>query len=227
MREAPVVVLVCADAEWRALRRVLGDAREGPTTPYGDTLLQGDVLYVRTGWGKIAAAAATQYVLSRWSPRLLINIGTCGGFAGETRVGDVLLVERTVVYDIIEQMTDPDEAIAHYSTCLDLSWLRAPLPIAAARRALMISGDRDLLASEIPTLRARFGAIAGDWESAAIAYVGARSDVRLLVLRAVSDVVGAKGSPAYGDVSHFEAEAERVLRPLVASIPGWIAQAAR
>ena len=37
----------------------------------------------------------------RWQPRLLVNIGTCGGFAARARVGDVVLASHTVVYDIV------------------------------------------------------------------------------------------------------------------------------
>jgi len=56
-------------------------------------------------------------------PRLIVNLGTCGGIAGQVQVGETILAERTIVYDIIEQMTDPDDAIQHYATDLDLSWL--------------------------------------------------------------------------------------------------------
>jgi len=75
------------------------------------------------GWGKISAAATTQYVIDHFKPDLLINLGACGGFAGRIETGTIILVERTLVYDIIEQMGDGAEAIEHYSTKIDLSWL--------------------------------------------------------------------------------------------------------
>lgn len=59
---------------------------------------------------------------------MIVNLGTCGGFRGEIERGEILLVERTIVYDIVEQMTDPEAAIAQYTTDLDLSWLGAELP---------------------------------------------------------------------------------------------------
>ncbi len=106
-------------------------------------------LFLHGGWGKIAAAASTQYAIDRWSPDLLINLGTCGGFEGTIERGTIVLAERTVVYDIIEQMGDYDEHIAHYATDIDLSWLDGDVPLPVLR-TLLVSGDRDLVVEDIP-----------------------------------------------------------------------------
>jgi adenosylhomocysteine nucleosidase len=46
------------------------------------------------------------------------------------------------------------------------------------RRALLVSADRDVQVGDIPRFKARYTAIAADWESGAIAYVAARNKVR-------------------------------------------------
>jgi adenosylhomocysteine nucleosidase len=175
------------------------------------------------GWGKIAPAASTQYVIDRWSPALLINLGTCGGFEGEIEKGTVILAERTVVYDIIEQMGDYDDHIGHYTTELDLSWLGGEVP-QEVRRTLLVSGDRDLLVEEIPRLKEQYGAVAGDWESGAIAWVAARNRTRCLILRGVTDLVGSSGGEAYGNIDLFVQNATQVLGALVASLPYWMSR---
>ena len=229
-----VVILISADGEWQALGELFPDA-EMHASPYGDwfeTRLadpeQGlparELIFFHGGWGKIAAAGSTQYVIDHWQPDLLINLGTCGGFAGYVEKGEILLVERTVVYDIIEQMGDFDEHIAHYSTAIDLSWLEEPYP-QPVRRTLLVSGDRDLLVEEIPRLAQRYGAVAGDWESGAIAWVAARQGVRLLILRGVTDVVGSTGSAAYGDLGYFQRAAAEIMGRLIATLPAWLARA--
>lgn len=224
-----VVVLVSADVEWRVVRRIYPGVEPRPS-PLGqwfvvDLPVDGrtePVVFFHGGWGKIAAAASTQYVIDRWHPDLLINLGTCGGFEGEIEKGTVLLVERAVVYDIFEQMGDHDAHIAHYTTDLDLSWLGDDYPMAV-RRSLIVSGDRDLLAEDIPRLKAEFGAVAGDWESAAIAWVAARNDTRCLILRGVTDLVGASGGEAYaGNIHVFVEGATEVLRRLTDSLPAWL-----
>jgi len=219
-----VIVLISAGAEWRVIRTLYPQAI-CQQTPYGETFsLPGEegLRYLQGGWGKIAAAASAQYAISRFSPDLLINLGTCGGFAGQTQVGEVILAEKTLVYDIVEQMGDAQEALEHYATSLNLSWLVEPPP-QPVRRALLLSADRDILPAEAERLAATFGAPAADWESGAIAWVAAKNKVRLLILRVVSDIVSAQGGEAYeGGISLFRERTQALLPSLVAHLPGWV-----
>jgi adenosylhomocysteine nucleosidase len=229
MSGCPTVILISADAEWRALGEWVPH-REPVHSPFGDWFqapinVNGHkerVIFFHGGWGKIAAAASTQYVIDQWHPGLLINLGTCGGFAGAIERGAIVLAEQTVVYDIIEQMGDYDEHIDHYSTTLDLSWLPAELPLPVVRTRL-VSGDRDLMVDEIPWLKERFAAVAGDWESGAIAWVAHRNRTRCLILRGVTDLVDGQSGEAYGNLALFEENANHVLGVLVDSLPGWLA----
>lgn len=230
--EVKVVVVISANSEWRAVRAILPGV-DCQQSPFGEWFVvdldlgarREPVLFFQEGWGKIAAAASTQYVIDCWSPRLLVNLGTCGGFEGDIEKGTIILVERTIVYDIIEQMGDYDAHIAHYSTMLDLSWLPEPYPQPVCR-TLLVSADRDLLAEEIPQLREKFGAIAGDWESGAIAWVAARNHTRCLILRGVTDLVGPGGGEAYdGNIEVFHAGATQIMRQLLEALPRWIAGA--
>ncbi len=230
--QVPVVVLVSADFEWEVTCRQFPAAqlRQSPLGQWFvvDLPVQGRgvrTVFMHGGWGKIAAAASTEYAIQRWQPALLVNLGTCGGFAGLVEKGQVVLVERTVVYDIIEQMGDFDTHIAHYTTDIDLSWLGDSLPHPVLR-TLIVSGDRDLVADEIPLLHDRYGAVVGDWESGAIAWVAARHGVRCLILRGVSDLVGPSGGEAYdGNVEVFRAGTAAIMPALLRSLPDWLALA--
>ena len=222
------VVLISATTEWRVVRSYYPEA-ELHLSPFGDWFIiplevggQADsVIFFHGGWGKIAAAASTQYVIDRWSPALLINLGTCGGFEGEIARGTILLVERTIVYDIVEMRSDAEAAIASYSTMLDLGWLGESTP-HEVQRALLVSADRDLQVEDIPHLKVRYGAIAADWESGAIAWVATRNHVRCLILRGVSDLVGEEGE-AYGNIAVFREGAEKVFQVLLRHLPAWVA----
>lgn len=167
----PVLILISANLEWKVVVEHFHPACL-EDTPYGKFFYQAtatrQVIFFHGGWGKINAAGSTQYAISCWSPKLIINPGTCGGFQGLAKYGEVILAEKTIVYDIIEQMGDQREAISTYTTELDLSFLKKPYP-QVVRKTMLISGDRDLVPSEIPELRRKYGTIAGDWESGAIA----------------------------------------------------------
>jgi adenosylhomocysteine nucleosidase len=88
---------------------------------------------------------------------------------------------------------------------------------------MLVSADRDIVAGEIVGLRERFGAIAADWESGAIAHVAARNGTRCLILRAVTDLVSHEEGEIYGRPELFVGRAEGVMNHLLDSLPGWLA----
>lgn len=218
------VVVVSADGEWSAVKgllppqsvshSVLGESFEAVLNGHKLTFFHG-------GWGKVSAAATTQFVIDHIEPELIVNIGTCGGFQGRIDQGIIILGERAIIYDIVEQMTDPQAAIDHYSTRLDLTWLPhvAPTPVT---RGLLVSGDRDVLADDVPKLIEKYDAVAADWESGAIAWVAAKNHQRLLILRGVSDLVGREGGEAYGDYELFLHRTRQIMRRLLEALPKWL-----
>ncbi|MGD0707923.1 MAG: 5'-methylthioadenosine/S-adenosylhomocysteine nucleosidase [Anaerolineaceae bacterium] len=224
---ATAVVLISATAEWNAVLAYYHHP-SCQHTPFGECFYMPGAspttLFVQGGWGKIAAAASAQYTIDHWQPRLVVNLGTCGGLAGSVQRGTVLLVEETLVYDIIEQMGDAQEAIRHYTTPIDLSWLQEPYP-QQVQRARLVSADRDIVPADIPQLRAAFDAIASDWESGAIAWVAARNNVHCLILRTVSDLVDEQAGEVYGNFAVFEQRTQEVMNDLLAHLPAWLALA--
>lgn len=220
----PIVVIVSADQEWWVVKERYSNRPVQPS-PFGEWVelkQHGETLvFLHGGWGKIAAAASTQYAIQRWIPKLLVNLGTCGGFRGHISSDEVILAEETVIYDLIEQIGDPHVTLAAYTTRLDLSWLREPYP-HPVHRTRMVSADRDLVPSDIPHLREYFGAIAADWESGAIAWVSNRNHVRCLILRGVSDLVSVSDGEAYGKIDVFESGARRVMERLLDALPAWL-----
>jgi adenosylhomocysteine nucleosidase len=218
--EAPrVVVLISASMEWKATSAHFDPTHPAlNTSPWGEwfeTRIHGSpVVLLHGGYGKVAAAGSTQWAIDRFHPDLLVNLGTCGGFEGFAQVGDVIAVDETIIYDIVELMGDASESIADYSTKLPMLWPEALR--SKVRVAKMLSGDRDLDPAAIPALRARFQGIAGDWESGAIAYTAARNHTRTLILRAVTDVVHPHGDALYGQPGAFEAAAAREMERLFA-----------
>ena len=104
-------------------------------------------------------------------------------------------------------MGDSSEAIADYSTDIDLGWLDGRFPLRH-RRAAMYSADRDLVASAVADLTRRFpDVVAADWESASIARVATRRRTRVLILRAASDLVSEKHGEAAGNLTLFQTNA--------------------
>ncbi|MFC1737077.1 hypothetical protein ACFL1X_13250 [Candidatus Hydrogenedentota bacterium] len=225
--EQMIAVIISANTEWRVIKKRFPDMHV-QSSPFGkwceivldDASSGKEVLLFHGGWGKVRAAASTQFVIDKFSPELLINIGTCGGFEGHVSPGDILLAEKTIIYDIHERMFDPENAIEHFSTDLDLVWIdEIPKNV---KRSLLVSGDSDLDPGMIGTLRDKYNAIAGDWESGAIAHVCQLNKVRCLILRGVSDLVSESDGEAYQDPGIFAERAGGIMNNLLDSLPIWI-----
>ena len=218
------VVLISANAEWRVVKEMYPNLETKPS-PFGEyanlQLSTFNLQLVHGGWGKISAAASAQYVIDHFKPDLLINLGTCGGFAGCIKTGTIILVDRTLVYDILEQMGDASEAIDHYASSLDLSWLPLNLPYPISR-GLLVSADRDILVEDIPMLIEKYGAVAADWESGAIAWVANKNHTRLLILRGVTDLVDIDGGETYGNLGLFHERTKTVMHELFRQLPDWL-----
>lgn len=223
-RSPKAVVLVSANMEWKVVKAAYPHTPMEPT-PWGETFettIDGErVVMFHGGWGKAAGAGSTQYAIDRWHPRYVVNLGTAGGFAGAIERHAIVLVDQTVIYDIVEAMGDSAEAIASYGSKLDLSWLRKPYP-STVTRTLLVSGDRDLVPAQLGELASKYGAVAGDWESGAIAYTCARNHQRVVILRGISDLVRADGGDAYGNMAAFETGARIVMQRLLGELPAWL-----
>jgi adenosylhomocysteine nucleosidase len=217
-----LVVVVSANAEWEAVKPSYSQA-EIQHYLYGEffqaMIREWPVLFFHTGWGKTASAAALQHIVDLHRPDLVINLGTCGGFKGVVERGEVILVERTFMYDIVEMM-DTADVTDYYASALDLTWLAEPYPYLV-RRGLIASADSDLLPEKIPFLTSQ-GALAADWESAALAWVAQKNKVRLLILRAVSDIVSEEGGEVYDQIEIFNERAKEIMKQLVMRLPGWL-----
>lgn len=217
-------ILISARAEWLAALDFYNNPAVSET-PFGASfqinIAGKDVLFLQGGWGKVSAAASTQYCIDTWHPQVLINLGTCGGFAGRVKQGEILLVNETLIYDIVERMGNPQEALQHYSMHIDLSRLRPPYP-QPVRVARLLSADRDIDPVEIPALVTQYDAIAADWESGAITWTAQRNNTRLLILRGVSDLVSTAGGEIYNSPA-FQQRANEIMTSLLQHLPGWIA----
>ncbi len=217
-----VDVIISAMVEWKAVREIYPHL-EIKAFPYGETaqlqLGKWPLALHHSGWGKIASAGALQYIIDHRQPDLIVNLGTCGGFEGVTEVGDVILVERTFIYDIVELIGDLN-IMEYYASSIDLRWLPEPYP-HPVRRATIASADSDLPPDKIARLKAQ-GAIAGDWESGALAWVARKNNARLLILRGVSDLVNERHGEAYDNLALFEERTQGIMRKLFEQLPDWL-----
>jgi len=186
-----VLIMVSANVEWKATLPLLHGATEHPS-PYGTwvsaPLGHETAIFFHGGYGKVAAAGSTQWAIDTFQPELILNIGTVGGFGSGIAVGDIMMATETIIYDIIERMGDPDEAIADYSTKLDTrAW---PARLASrVKPARLISADQDIAPEAVDALEAKYHA---------------------------PDLVTKTGDVTYNNNPQWEVETNKVMGVLVA-----------
>ena len=58
------------------------------------------IVAVAVGIGKVNAALGTAQALAKWSPSLVVGMGTCGAIRQDLQVGDIVLPKQVIQYDI-------------------------------------------------------------------------------------------------------------------------------
>lgn len=197
-----IVILVCSDFEWNIIKRTFRKVELNPS-PYGKWFvhpgngqIHHNVIWFKAGWGKIGSAGSAQYVIDMWHPDLIINIGSCGGFGGKVALHQLVVVKKSVVYDLIDRIGPLGKSIRYHTTNIDLRWLSSGR-IMQLQKVVMATGDQDLSPDRLNELNEKYNAVVGDWESGSIAWICKTNKTKLLIIRGVSDLVGTEGNLAY------------------------------
>lgn len=166
-----------------------------------------EVILLTSGVGKVAAAAATMFLLQRYGPRALLVCGTAGALVPGVNVGDLVLSDQIVPADVGVAhsggfaTTGPGiyekERVSFTPSFPSPSWLVDLAKDAAHRSKLpyhvgtVLTCDQVVLDPELRAhLGAAFNAMAVEMEGAAAAQVAMHEEVPCMSLRAVSDELG-------------------------------------
>ena len=175
-----------------------------------------DVVVVQCGIGKVSAAACTQAMISQYSPDYVINTGCAGALSSDLDVGDIVIAEKTVEWDIDLQ------AIGYplgYISALDSVEIEADAELAekisefipedkTVCSGLIASGDefistkeqRDHILENFPD------ALCAEMEGASVGHVCAQNGVPFCVIRSMSDNADGDSGVSYEEFSEMAGE---------------------
>lgn len=168
---------------------------------YRGQLAHKEVMVVLSGLGKVNAALATNFVIERFSPQYLINIGSAGGLAQTLSVGDVVVSSAVFYHDVdatllgcaygqLPDMPAQFQADSHLVALAEKALASATN--LQFTKGSIASGDAFVSdAAQIRLIQQRFPDTAAvDMEAAAIAHICHLYQVPFVVTRAISDLVG-------------------------------------
>ena len=171
------------------------------------------------GVGKVNAAVCAQTMILKYRPGFILNIGVAGGLLEDMQVCDVVISRAAVQCDVdTTALGDPKGFISTievtYLPCsrrlADLILKDAALKDASMHYGTLASSDQFIAdKNKLKQVKADFGAIACDMETASIAHVCYMNNVEFLSIRAISDNINRENS--HLDYEKFKAKsAEKV-----------------
>lgn len=168
-----------------------------------------EIYAVNAGAGELAAAAATQLLISVFHVDLVLNYGVVGGLTEEMKLSRCCVVERVVHYDFDASAWQGWEAgrYAAYPTPYipaTVALVQKALEIAPELRAVKCaSADKFVAdAADKRALHERWGAEICEMEAAGIVLTCNRAGVPCLLVKTVSDGVT-------GGAAEFQRELDR------------------
>ncbi len=179
-------------------------------TFYTGVLHDVDVVLVKCGIGKVAAAVATTALIDQFTPDYVVNTGSAGGFDTDLDIGDLVIGEKVIHHDA--NLTHFGYALgqmagmpAHYAS--DETLIAAAEQAAArltdinCKRGLICTGDAFIGSDEAAALlREQFPEMkAAEMEGSAIGQTCHMLNVPFLVIRSLSDIAGKTSSVSFNE----------------------------
>lgn len=238
---APIlkVGIVCpAPIEYQICRDLLGLSNEiiaagRPTSLKTDRGIR--AMAVQAGPGKIQSASATQLLIDRCTPDVLIDVGAAGSLSTDVAIFDIVCAKYVYEYDIcaIEEFSRLAEDLTTSTILPDLSkkgeevlqqfaeWVKGKQSVGFAIGNIA-SGEKDVKERTLrEELHTALRAIACNWETSAILKVAQLNGVKAISLRVITDNAGEEMSEELK--TNWE-KALRILYPVLEEFlyGGWL-----
>ena len=153
-----------------------------------------NLFIVKSGAGEIAAAAATQFLITQFNVEYIVNFGVVGGLTEEMSTTKTCIVEKVVHYDFDTSLVDNCEVgryIDYPSVYLHTSkeLLDKALHICPdLKKVICASGDKFIADREKKEeLHRLYNADICEMEAAAIVLTCDRNKVPCLLIKCISD----------------------------------------
>lgn len=150
-----------------------------------------DVALFISGIGKVNAALTAQAVIDAYSPDYVINFGTAGGMNSNVEIMKYYIIDKCCQYDFdVSELDDvPIGYIQDYDGVFFDCYTKKTDFLPHAKLA---SGDRfNNCQKDISTINSVIGCELRDMEGGAIGQVCMANNVKLVMIKGVSDVVGS------------------------------------
>lgn len=153
-----------------------------------------EVYVAKSGVGEIAASSLTQYLITKYDVKLILNYGVVGALKPNLKINDCAVLKSVVHYDFdISGIDEIDEAtypeVGSYEIPLTRKYIKLVKKLNPQLPELICaSGDKFISDSNFKNyLVSKFNADICDMESAGIVLTALKNGVEVFSLKGVSD----------------------------------------
>lgn len=180
-----------------------------------------DVYAIRSGWGLIDAAMATQYLITKYGVETILNFGVTGALDPNLKVSDLFYVSKCVNFDfdtssidnvVVHQYGDMKDEFIYLDESL-ISLIKSIYP--EIKEAVDASGDKFIDLKEDKEARFNAGCNICDMEIVAIARVCALNHVKCLSIKCISDEYDGDGHDFEKNVRESASKAFKLIDTLI------------
>ncbi|CAD5261606.1 5'-methylthioadenosine/S-adenosylhomocysteine nucleosidase [Alteromonas sp. 38] len=204
-------ILGAMDEEVALLKASLSNLKETTwkhLTFYEGHLNDVEVVLVKCGIGKVAAALATTVLIEQYAPDAVVNTGSAGGFDKSLNIGDLVIATHVIHHDVdlthfgytLGQCAGMPEDYRCDNTLIEAAkTATSELENIQSTSGLICTGDSFIGTDEaVEALRENFPEMkAVEMEGAAIAQTCHMLDVPFLVIRSLSDIAGKTSTVSF------------------------------
>ena len=184
-------IQISADIEWQAVKSFF-QIEELKNTPFGEVFCHKknniNLWFFHGGTTKTRAAASCQYAIDTWKPGRHFLLGTAGGVEQNIKVHDIVIAEKTAIYDHIYRMGEPYEFMAGDTVIdIDNSWIEISLLPPDIIKGFIATADQDVDHKTRQKLK-KENVTAADWESGAVAMICQANNTPCTIIRGITDI---------------------------------------
>jgi len=166
-----------------------------------------ELILIHSGVGELAAAAATQLLITHYGCELIVNFGVVGGLTQEMTLAKTCIVTRVVHYDFDISGLDPVEPgrypqLPDVYIPLDQELIEKALKIEPSLKCVTVASADKFVAGEEnkKALHEKWDADICEMEAAAVALQCWRNRIPCLMIKCVSDAIQGGGDEFYREV---------------------------
>ncbi|MFK4998928.1 5'-methylthioadenosine/adenosylhomocysteine nucleosidase [Bacillus sp. N9] len=178
---------------------------------YKGTLDGENIVLVRSGVGKVNAAACAQVLVDHFGVDYLINSGVAGGLSPDVTVGDIVISTDAVQHDVDVTVFGKDPGVIARMDVSNFTADEKLIELAQTSteglsedikvvKGTIASGDQFIASAEKKDwIYQTFSPHAVEMEGAAIAHVAYLNDVPFVIIRSISDDASGEAEVKYED----------------------------